>query len=51
VVNHTLRNRAPRAETLGYRYEGRLRGLIQPAKAGFVILAEGFSPAENETPM
>jgi hypothetical protein len=31
-----------RAEALGYGYEGRLRGLIQPAKAGFVDVARPF---------
>ena len=28
----------------GYRHEGHLRGLNQPAQAGFVAVAEGFSP-------
>jgi hypothetical protein len=32
-----------RAEALGYTYEGRLRGLIQPAKAGFVLVARPFT--------
>ena len=31
-------------------YKGHLRGLIQPAKAGFVTVAEGFSPAGGELP-
>jgi len=28
----------------GYVYEGHLRGLPEPAQAGFVDVAEGFSP-------
>ena len=28
-----------RAEALGYRYEGRLRGLFQPTQVGFVAVA------------
>jgi hypothetical protein len=35
-------------EGAGYRDEGRLRGLFQPAEAGFVTIAEGFSPAGIE---
>src|SRR6476620_6293320 len=31
-----------RAEALGYRYEGHLRGLNQPAEAGFVDVACPF---------
>ena len=33
-------------EGAGYEYEGHLRGLNQPAEAGFVAVAEGFSPAD-----
>jgi hypothetical protein len=35
----------PARERAGYEYEGHLRGLHQPAEAGFVAVAEGFSPA------
>ena len=31
-----------RAEALGCRYEGRLRGLFKPAEAGFVLVARPF---------
>jgi hypothetical protein len=37
VGPHPARKRA------GYWYEGRLRGLNQPAKAGFVLVAGGFN--------
>jgi len=32
-----------RAEALGYHYEGRLRGLIQHTKVGFVDVARPFT--------
>jgi hypothetical protein len=32
-----------RAKALGYGYEGRLRGLLEPAKAGFVAVARPFT--------
>jgi len=35
--------RRRRAKALGLQYEGHLRGLGQPAQAGFVRQAEGFS--------
>ena len=41
-IQHTR----PARERAGYEYEGHLRGLHQPAEAGFVAVAEGFSPAE-----
>ncbi len=34
----------PARKRAGYVYEGRRHGLIQPAAAGFVGLAAGFSP-------
>jgi hypothetical protein len=40
-IQHTR----PAPEWAGYEYEGHLRGLTQPAEAGFVAVAEGFSPA------
>jgi hypothetical protein len=40
----------PARERAGYQDEGHLRGLIQPAQAGFVITAEGFSPADGGPP-
>ena len=40
-IQHTR----PARERAGYEYEGHLRGLNQPAEAGFVAVAEGFSPA------
>jgi hypothetical protein len=40
-IHHTR----PARERAGYEYEGHLRGLHQPAEAGFVAVAEGFSPA------
>lgn len=40
-----------RAEALGYVYKGRhpegTRRPVQPAQAGFVMEAEGFSPAAS----
>jgi len=36
------------AKASGYGYEARLRGLIEPASAGFVNVAEGFSPTAND---
>ena len=33
----------PARKRAGYRYEARLRGLNQPAKAGFVLVAGGFN--------
>jgi hypothetical protein len=35
------------AEALGSPDEGRLRGLHEPATAGFALVAEGFSPTES----
>ena len=36
AVLHRLLRAHPVAEATGYVYEGRLRGLEKPAKAGFV---------------
>jgi hypothetical protein len=35
------------AAALGSSDEGRLRGLHEPATAGFALVAEGFSPTES----
>ena len=35
------------AKASGYGYEARLRGLIEPALAGFANVAEGFSPTAS----
>jgi hypothetical protein len=40
---------ARRAEALGSLCQGRLRGLFQPTQVGFVMSAEGFSPAAAQT--
>ena len=34
----------PVAEATGYVYEGRLRGLDEPAKAGFAAKSRGLQP-------
>ena len=41
-----LRYQHPKAS--GYGYEARLRGLTEPALAGFVNVAGGFSPTAND---
>jgi hypothetical protein len=38
-----MRRYIRRAKALGYEYEGRLRGLLEPAKAGFVAVARPFT--------
>jgi len=49
MIFHDLRGGGcPRPKGLGYRYEGRLRGLIQPMELGFVKAAEGFSPTAGD---
>jgi len=39
--------RRPAPEGVGYGYEGHLRGLAEPAQAGFVNVAESFSSTES----
>ena len=36
------------AKASGYGYEARLRGLTEPALAGFANVAEGFSHPAND---
>ena len=43
VLPRLLRAR-PVAEATGYVYEGRLRGLDEPAKAGFAAKSRGLQP-------
>src|SRR5688500_2678461 len=38
-----MRRTTRRAKAFGYGYEGRLCGLLQPAKAGFVAVARPFT--------
>ena len=44
AVLHRLLRARPVAEATGYVYEGRLRGLDEPAKAGFAAKSRGLQP-------
>ena len=44
-MRYLIRQQHPKAS--GYVSEAHLRGLTEPALAGFVNVAEGFSPTAN----
>ena len=46
MQRHRVR-RSPASKLAGYGYEARLRGLTEPALAGFVHVAGGFSHPVN----